>query len=344
MSTVLVTGGSGFVGSHTILQLLAAGHTVCTTVRNLRKEPELRALFEQNGAGPTQDRLTFFAADLESDANWPRAVEGCDYVLHVASPFPAQQPRDENELIVPAREGTLRVLRAARDAKVKRVVITSSFVAIGYGHPPRPTPFDESDWTNLDSPRLTPYAKSKTIAERAAWDFIAREGRQLELAVVNPVGIFGPALSADMAASVLIIQRFLDGAVPICPRLSFGAVDVRDVADLHLRAMTDPAAGGHRFLAVSGEFIYAIECAKILKEHLGEFGKRVPTRELPDWLVRIAANFFPDLRAIVPELGIPKQASNAKARRLLDWQPRSNEEAILATGESLVQLGLVKTK
>jgi nucleoside-diphosphate-sugar epimerase len=343
MSTVLVTGGSGFVGSHTILQLLAAGHTVRTTVRNLSKEPELRALFEQHGAGLSSGRLSFFAANLESDANWPQAVEGCDYVLHVASPFPAQQPKDENELIFPAREGTLRVLRAARDARVKRVVITSSFVAIGYGHPPRQTPFDETDWTNLDSPRLTPYAKSKTIAERAAWDFVAREGRQLELAVVNPVGIFGPALSADMAASVLIIQRFLEGAVPICPKLSFGAVDVRDVADLHLRAMSHPAAAGERFLAVAGEFVYAIEAANILKEHLGDYAKRVPTRELPDWLVRIAANFVPDLRPILPELGIPKQASNAKAKRLLNWQPRSNEEAILATGESLVRLGLIKT-
>jgi len=344
MSTVLVTGGSGFVGSHTILQLLAAGHTVRTTVRNLNREPELRALFEQNGAGPTSGRLSFFAASLESDANWARAIEGSDYVLHVASPFPPQQPKDENELIVPAREGTLRILRIARDAKVKRVVITSSFVAIGYGHSPRQKPFDETDWTNLDSPRLTPYAKSKTIAERAAWDFIAREGRQLELSVVNPVGIFGPALSPDMAASVLIIQRFLDGAVPICPRLSFGAVDVRDVADLHLRAMTHPAAAGERFLALAGEFIYAIEAANILKAHLGEHGKRVPTRQLPDWLVRIAANFVPDLRPIVPELGIPKQASNAKARTLLDWQPRSNEETILATGESLVRLGLLKSK
>ncbi|RYD48089.1 MAG: NAD-dependent epimerase/dehydratase family protein, partial [Sphingomonadales bacterium] len=192
MSKVLVTGGSGFVGSHVILQLLAAGHDVRATVRNLRREGEVRATLERAGADTR--RLSFAAADLEQDAGWTEAAAGMDYVQHVASPFPLTQPKDETELIRPAVEGTLRVLRAARDAGVRRVVLTSSFAAIGYGHGARDTPYTEADWTDVNGPAVQPYMKSKTLAERAAWDFVAREGAAIELAVVNPVAIFGPAL------------------------------------------------------------------------------------------------------------------------------------------------------
>ncbi len=340
MSTVLVTGGSGFIASHTILQLLAAGHHVKTTVRDLKRESDVRALLKQGGSEPG-NRVQFFAAGLEKDQGWAEAVAGCDYVLHMASPFPPNLPKHEDELIIPARQGALRVLRAARNAGVKRVVITSSFAAVGYGHPVQAQPFDETSWTNPDAPDVMPYTKSKTLAERAAWDFIEGEGGALELSAVNPVGVFGPVLGKDYATSILIVQKMLDGSMPGVPRLKFGAVDVRDVADLHLRAMTHPAAKGERFLAVAGDFLSLLEIASFLKAHLGEAARRVPTRELPDWLVRLARFKDASVKQILPELGKHKNATSAKAQRVLGWSHRSAEDSIVATGESLVRLGFV---
>jgi nucleoside-diphosphate-sugar epimerase len=340
MSTVLVTGGSGFIGCHCILQLLATRYEVRTTVRNLSRETEVRVMLQVGGAQPG-DRLSFIAADLEKDDGWSEAVAGCEYVLHVASPLPAGVPKHEDELIVPAREGALRVLRAARDAGVKRVVLTSSFAAIGYGHELQKTPFNETNWTNLDSDVIA-YVKSKTLAERAAWDFIAKEGGKLELSVINPVGVFGPVLGPDYSTSILLVQRLMDAAIPGCPRLCFGLVDVRDVADVHLRAMTNPAANGERFLALAGDFMWMADIAKVLKNRLGQPAQRVPTGELPNWLVRIAAFRDPTIRLILPELGKFKNATNEKAKRVLGWAPRSNEEAVIATAESLMRLGLLK--
>ena len=340
MSNVLVTGGSGFIGNYVILQLLREGYIVRATIRNIAKEPAVRAVLERAGAEHL-DRLSFVAADLMSDDGWAQAVAGCDYVHHVASPFPLENPKHEDELVVPAREGTLRVLRAARDAGVKRVVLTSSFAAIGYGHGHRDTPFTEADWTDPNAREVQPYIKSKTLAERAAWDFMKAEGGEMELAVVNPVGVFGPALGEDTSSSITIIQRMLKGAMPGMPRVYFGVVDVRDVADLHLRAMTDPGAAGQRFLAVAGKSISLHDMGVILREHMGPAAAKVPKRQLPDLLVRIVALFDPQARAIVPSLGLTKPASGQKARDLLGWSPRSNEEAILASGESLVRLGLV---
>jgi nucleoside-diphosphate-sugar epimerase len=340
MSKVLVTGGTGFVGCHSILQLLAGGHEVRTTVRNLNREADVRAMLKIGGVEPG-DQLRFFAADLEKDAGWADAVAGCDYVLHVASPFPNTVPKDENELIIPAREGALRVLRASRDAGVKRVVLTSSFAAVGYGHPPQDKPFDETSWTNPEGPDVQPYVKSKTIAERAAWDFVAREGGSLELSVVNPVGIFGPVLGPDYSTSILLVQRLMTGSMPGCPQLHFGAVDVRDVADLHIRAMTHPAAKGERFLSISGDFMSMVDIANVLKSRLGEAAKKVPTRQLPNWMVKLASLTDPAVKQIIPELGKHKNATNEKARRVLGWSPRSREDAIAATGESLVKLKLL---
>src|SRR4029453_3899161 len=279
MSTVLVTGGSGFIGSHCILQLLAAGHQVRTTVRRRARADDVHTMLRVGGA-EAGDRVSFVEADLLSDAGWPEAVAGCDYVLHVASPFPATIPADENDLILPARDGALRVLRAARDAGVKRVVLTSSFAAIGYGHEPRTTPFDETSWTDPNGDDVRPYVKSKALAERAAWDFIAKEGGALELSVVNPVGVFGPGLAPDYSTSILVVQRLMDGAMPGCPRLYFGIVDVRDVADLHIRCMTNPAAKGERFLAVSGDFMSIVEIAKTLRARLGDAARRVPKSQI----------------------------------------------------------------
>ncbi|MEO7007053.1 MAG: aldehyde reductase [Terrimesophilobacter sp.] len=340
--TVLVTGGSGFVGAHCIRQLLDAGYRVSTTVRSLAKEPEVRRMLATAGSEPGE-ALSFVAADLTSDDGWREAVAGCDYVLHVASPFPGRQPKNESDLIVPAREGALRVLRAARDAGVRRLVLTSSFAAIGYGTPPKDAPYTEADWTD-PSGHVSAYVKSKTLAERAAWDFIDREGGDLELAVVNPVGILGPVLGRNLSTSIELVRRLLSGSLPGLPKTTFGIVDVRDVADLHLRAMTDPAARGERFLAVGGEFMALPEMARVLKSRMGAAAAEVPSRVLPNWTVRLAAMFDPSLRDVAGRLGHPMNGSNEKARRVLGWTPRAPEDSLVDTAKSLIDFNLVQTK
>jgi dihydroflavonol-4-reductase len=341
MSHILVTGGSGFVGGHVILQLLEAGHDVRTTLRSLAKEQAVRDTLAHAGA-KNLDRLSFVAADLNQDAGWAEAVAGCDYVQHVASPFPLAQPKDENDLIRPAVDGTLRVLRAARDAGVKRVVQTSSFAAVGYGHGDQAAAYTEADWTNVDGPAVQPYMKSKTLAERAAWDFVEREGNGLELAVVNPVGIFGPVLNEDLSTSIEIIKRMLEGGLPGAPRLYLGVVDVRDVAGMQIKAMTAPEAKGERFLAVAGDPVSIYDMSVILRQGMGEKAAKAKLRQMPDWLIRVMALINPLAREAAPRLGIRAAASNAKARDLLGWQFRSNEEAIVASGESLIRLGIVQ--
>ena len=339
MAKVLVTGGSGFVGAHCIVQLLTAGHEVRASVRNLNREADVRAMVRRGGAG--DDRLALAEADLLADAGWDRAVAGCDFVLHVASPFGGPAPASEDELIAPAREGTLRVLRASREAGVRRVVMTSSFAAVGYGHRARAEPFTEADWTDIDGPDVQPYIKSKAVAERAAWDFMAREGGAMELSVINPVGIFGPVLGPDYSSSIQIIRTLLTGGAPAVPRICFGLVDVRDVADLHLRAMTHPAAVGQRFIAVAGEPLTMLQIARILRRGLGEAAARAPRREIPDVVVRLLALRSARMRQLAPQLGRRRRASNAKARSMLDWRPRSNDEVVLDTARSLIDLGLV---
>lgn len=340
---VLVTGGSGFVGVHCILALLKGGYRVRTTVRSLDRDHEVRAMLERGGAtltGKPGKALEFRVADLLSDAGWTDAVAGCDYVLHVASPFPATDPKDDDELIRPAREGALRVLKASRDAGVKRVVLTSSFAAVGYGTEVLEREYTEEDWTDPTAD-VSAYVKSKTLAERAAWDFIGREGGSLELSVVNPVGILGPALGSDLSTSVQLILRMMNGAVPGLPKVSFGLVDVRDVADLHLLAMTSPKAKGERFLAVSDEVPTVPDVAEILRSRLGNAARKVPKRILPDWTVRVAAVFDPSLREISRRLGNHRHVSNAKAKSLLGWSPRANEVLVVDTAKSLIELGLV---
>ena len=315
MSQVLVTGGSGFIGGHCILQCLAAGHRVRTTVRNLSREPEVRALLKRAGADG-DGRLSFAAADLERDAGWPEAVAGCDFVLHVASPFPLAVPKHEDELIVPARDGALRVLKAARAAGVRRVVLTSSFAAVGYGHKAQAAPFDETSWTDPNGDGVSAYAKSKTLAERAAWDFVAKEGgprafRGQSGRRVRP-GSRARHVDFDRARAAPDGRR--DARLP---RILFGVVDVRDVADLHMRAMTDPARQGRAFPCVAGDSMSLREIALTLKSRMGAAARRVPTRELPDWLVRLAALADPALRQLLPELGKSKNVTGAKAKSLL---------------------------
>ena len=339
MGTILVTGGSGFIGSHAILQLLAAGYQVRTTVRSAKREADVRALLKTGGA-EFSDRLSFAVADLEHDAGWNDAVAGCEYVLHVASPVPPGAPKNEAELIIPARDGTLRVLRAAGDAGVRRVVLTSSFAAIGYGYKPRKTPFDETNWTDPNGRGATAYVKSKTIAERAAWDFIAREGGPLELSVINPVGVFGPVLGPDYSASIILIKRMMDGTIPGLPQLYFGIVDVRDVADLHIRAMTDPKAAGERFVAAAN-FAWMADMAEILRARLGDAAAKVPTRKVPDLLLRIVGLFDKELGSVVPSLGHKHDNSSAKAQQMLGWTPRALEETVVDCARSLIAEGVV---
>jgi nucleoside-diphosphate-sugar epimerase len=336
---VLVTGGTGFVGAHCVVQLLDADYRVRTSLRSLARADDVRALVRAGGADPVG--LEFAQADLMHDDGWFSAADGVSYVLHVASPLPMRQPKDANELIVPAREGALRVLRAARDARVRRVVLTSSFAAIGYGHPDPGRPYTEGDWTDLSQPNLTPYIRSKTMAERSAWDFIAQDGGDLELTVVNPVPIFGPALGRELSTSVELLLGLLNGQVPAVPNGSTTGVDVRDVADLHLRAMTHPDAAGERFLANAGDPISFPDLAKLLRERLGADASHVTTRVLPDWLVRMGALVSTELRAVAPRLHRSQGASSEKARRMLEWRPRPLDDAIVATAESLVRLGLV---
>jgi dihydroflavonol-4-reductase len=337
---VLVTGGTGFIAVWCIIQLLTAGYPVRTTIRSQKRENDVRDMLKA-GEATNLDRLSFTITDLNKDEGWKEAVHGCTFVLHVASPFPPGAPKHEDDLIIPAREGSLRVLRAARDAGVKRVVITSSFAAIGYGHQPSDKVYTEETWSEVDSPDIKPYAKSKTLAERAAWDFIKKEGGSLELAVVNPVGVFGPVLGHDFSTSIQLVQRLLNGSLPGCPQMSIGVVDVRDVADLHLRAMTDSKAKGERFIAASPPEMTVAEIAKALRERMPEATKKVPTRELPNFLLRFMAWFDPTVGLIVPELGRRKRMTNEKAERLLGWQPRSSVDSLQATAESLIKFGLV---
>jgi dihydroflavonol-4-reductase len=332
--TVLVTGGTGFLGGWCVASLLDRGHEVRTTVRDLAREPAVRATVAAAGAeGGSQ--LTVVAADLKSDAGWAEAVDGCRYVLHVASPFPPVQPKDPDELIVPARDGALRVLRAALDAGAERVVMTSSIAAIRSDRPSSEAePYTEEDWTDGDDTSRTPYVRSKTIAERAAWEHAHAAGAADRLATIAPGAIIGPALNDDPSYSLQSIQRLIDG-MPAAPRLGFSFVDVRDVADLHIRAMSNPVAGGQRFIATD-EFLWAAEVAAILRERLGDAAGKVPTRVAPNFLVRAMALFDGGIRSVVSELGQRSWFSSEKARSTLDWRTRTVADSIEDCGRSLI--------
>lgn len=338
--TVLVTGGTGFLAGHCVLRLARDGYRVRFTVRSV--DAAVAAQRSLAAAGAPTESMTFAVADLTADANWAEAVEGCDYVLHVASPSPSPRgPGRSPELMTAPRDGALRVLRAARDAGVRRTVLTSSFAAIGYGHPKSTTrAFTERDWTYAESLGIAPYVRSRTLAERAAWAYIEQQGDGMELAVVNPVGIFGPVLGPRLAGSVAIIKAMLDGDLPRTPRLWTSVVDVRDVADLHVRAMTSPKAAGERFLAAAGDAISFHHIAQTLRDRLGADASRVPDRDMSSAYVRALAPFAPPLRQFRRNLDVIRHTDAAKARAVLDWDPRPPEEAIIATARSLLDLGL----
>ena len=334
--TVLVTGGSGFLAGWCTVQLLQRGYRVRTTIRNASREHEVHAAVDSEV--DSHHNLTVHQADLLSDAHWDQIIEGCDYVLHVASPLPVSQPKDPDELIVPAREGTVRVVGTALEAGVERIVLTSSVAAIRGGHEGRP--LDESVWTDLSAPGLTPYVQSKTIAEQAAWGLASEADARERIAAVNPTVIIGPTLSDDTSASLELIQRLLKG-MPAMPRLSFGFVDVRDVADLEIRAMTSPEAGGERFVA-NTRTMWMTEVAQVLRERLGARASKVPTRIAPDLLVRAMALFDGGIRSFKSSLGKRTEYRTTKAHDVLGWSPRLIDDTIVDTAESLIEHDVVE--
>ncbi|NMO34981.1 NAD-dependent epimerase/dehydratase family protein [Streptomyces sp. GMY01] len=337
--TVLVTGGSGYIAGWCVVELLRRGYRVRTTVRGHSKEQMVR---ETVAAGADAgDRLEFAVADLTSDDGWDAAVEGVDHVLHVASPLGGAVADDSDAMIAPARDGALRVLRAATAAGVRRVVMTSAANAASPSSYAEEGVTDETLWTDPDDPTLIPYRRSKTLAERAAWDFMASCDGPTELTTILPGAVLGPILTTGTIGSVGIVQRMLTGALRGVPRIGLEIVDVRDLADVHIRAMTSPAAAGERFLA-TGEFTWMLDMARALREELGPDADRVSTRRVPDVAVRLAARFRdPSLRDITPALGRRNRHTTAKADRLLDWRPRPARETVLDCARSLLAHGAV---
>ena len=330
--TVLVTGGTGFVAGWCIVELLRRGYAVRATVRSLAKEPVVRSAVAS--AADSGDRLAFLEADLTKDEGWDAAVAGCDYVLHVASPLGGRAPRDANELIVPAREGTLRVLRAAAKARVKRVVMTSAAAA---ARPPRGSDIvsDETVWTDPTDRKFDAYRLSKILAERAAWDFIAANTGPTTLTTILPGAVFGPVLTKENLGSVQIIQRLLEGRPAGIPRLGFSVVDVRDLADLHVRAMISPEAAGQRFIA-AGDFMWLKEIATTLRSGLGAQAEKFPTRGLPDFVFRLLSLFIPQLRMLAADLGRRNRLTSEKARRVLGISLRPGTTTVVDCAQSLL--------
>ena len=331
---VLVTGASGYIAGFVIKALAAQGWQVRGTIRSSARAADVRATLGLPD-------LELVACDLMSDVGWAQAMAGIDFVQHIASPIPAGEPRNPDDLIIPAREGALRALRFARAAGVKRVVMTSSMAAIAYGHQQGRPPFTEADWSNVDSLEAYAYIKSKTLAERAAREWMAANGQGMEYVSINPAAVLGPVLGPDFSTSLEVVKKLLDGALPGLPRLGFGVVDVRDVADLHIMAMTTPGLDGERFIA-QGRFMWMREVAEVLKAGLGQQARRVPTRGLPDWLLKLLANFDTTVKMVVPELGRRREASAAHALERLGWKTRDETTTILDCANSLIEKGLVK--
>jgi nucleoside-diphosphate-sugar epimerase len=336
---VLLTGVSGFLGGHVALELLRQGFVVRGSVRSLSKADKVKKTLASHSADLT--RLELVELDLLSDKGWERAVDGCRYVQHVASPFVLEQPKDKNELIRPAVEGTRRAVQAALGAGVERVVLTSSVAAIVYGHEGRTSAFTEADWTNLESPRVTAYQESKTRAEQEAWRIAEGFGARERLAVINPGAILGPLLDEDPGTSAQLAVRLLDGSMPGTPKMTFSVIDVRDVAAAQVAAMTDPAAGGHRFILADRE-MSLLQMAEAIRTGLDRPGLRTPRFELPNWLVRLVALFDRQIRDNTVELGTVRAVNGDAGRGLIGRHTITGGDAIVATARSLFEQGLVK--
>ncbi|GAC1408356.1 MAG: aldehyde reductase [Novosphingobium sp.] len=336
--TVLVTGGSGYIAGETIRQLLARGWTVHTTVRSLAREAKLRPQL-----GGTAETLKVFAADLMDDAGWADAVAGCSHVAHVASPFPLGIPKDETDPIGPAREGTLRALRHAHAAGVTRFVQTSSAAAIAYGHPADKTLFDEGDWTRLDTPGVAPYVKSKTIAERAARDWVAANAPGMVFCSINPVAVFGPVASDDLSTSVEVVRKLINGSIPMLPDMGIGVVDVRDVAKMHVLALeaSDETVRDERF-AASAQFMWVKDMAATLHEALGPQARKVPARMMPEFIAKVLALFMPEMKIVRAEGGKVRDVSGRHACEVLGFEYITAQQSVIDTARSLIEQGIVK--
>ena len=338
MKKVLLTGITGFLGSHTAIKLLEKGYHVTGTMRSLDREDEIQAIIHKH-AGQT-GALELAEADLLDDAIWSQLTAEKDYVMHIASPFPRTLPKNDEELVRPAKEGTLNILRSASRNGVKKVVLTSSTGAVYMGQKPgqRRRTFNEEDWTDPTNLKdTTPYFRSKTIAERAAWDFMENESHGMQMAVICPSLILGPILEKDFGTSANVVIKILQGAMPAVPKIGFGVVDVRSVADLHILAMEQDAANGQRFIGTAGYRTFK-EIAKVLK---GAYPKRkIPQGELPDFIVRLVSNFDTSLKPILVGLGSRRELDFSKAVNTLSWKPISPDQAILACAESVLEHGL----
>jgi dihydroflavonol-4-reductase len=341
MQKVLLTGITGFLGSHTAIQLLNKGYQVIGTMRDLKRADAIKSVIAQHTDKIAH--LSFVQASLEQQEVWNEVMQGIDYVQHIASPFPQKLPKNENDLILPAKNGTLHVLWAASAHGVKRVVLTSSSGAILYGKEKdkRSGIYSEKDWTNVENKQdSTPYFRSKTIAEQAAWDFITQDKSGLELVTICPGAILGPVLEQDFGTSANIVIKTMDGSSPAIPQIGFDMIDVRSVAEMHVLAMEAPEAKGERFIC-SGGFMSFKEVAQILREAYPK-NKKIPTRSLPDFMTRLIAIIEPTLKPILIDLSVERRVDNSKARKLLKWQPILNKEAVLACAESLIKLGVLK--
>ncbi len=337
---VLLTGISGFLGGHVGLALLRAGYRVRGSVRDPGKAEKVRAALAR--AGGDVSRLEFVSLDLNADAGWAEAMQGARYLQHTASPFVTQMPRDRMELIRPAVEGTRRALTEALTAGVERMVLTSSMAATSYGHDPaRTEPFSGADWTNLEGRGVNAYVESKTLAEKQAWTILDSAGRHDDLVTINPNAILGPLLDEDPGTSAALVARLMDGSVPAAARIYFPVVDVRDVAEAHVKAMTDPEAGGRRY-AMGERTLSFLEFADVIREGMPEFAPRLPKRTVPDWMVRLFAFVDKDIRGNVGELGVLRRTDSSEVVRLLGHPLIPASEAVLATARSLVEHGVVK--
>lgn len=334
--TVLITGISGFIAKHVALEFLKAGYKVRGTVRSKAKGEKVIETLKKHF---DKAEVEFFEADLSSDEGWDDAVKGCDCVAHVASPFPMAQPKDENELIKPAVDGTLRVLRAAKKAGVKRFVQTSSSVAVMYGHGHNKLNFTEDDWSVLDGPGVTPYAKSKTLAEKAGRDFATSNGGDMHYSTVNPGLVLGPSLDGEIGTSLELVQMLLKGKYPGAPRITFPAVDVRDIAKMHLLAMETKESSGGRYIGCS-DVVWMIDMARALQRGLGDKAKKVPKFELPNFMVKFVAIFDPAARSITGELGLDRSMDNSRTKKALGIEFIPVGGAAVASGESLIEHGL----
>lgn len=329
---MLVTGAGGYLAGHCVNELLAHGYSVRGTVRSVARGKHLATLAARHGG-----TVELVAADLMSDDGWVNAVDGCEFVWHVASPAPVKVPKDENELIRPAVQGTLRVLKAAADAgTVRRVVMTSSMDAVMQGHPRRAQPWSASDWTNTE--HCLPYPKSKTLAERAAWDFVA--GTSLELVTINPGAVLGPIQVPVVNTSVELVYQILGRKVPAVPRIGLSVVDVRDVAVAHRLATEVPDAAGNRYL-LAGEQIRMTDIADILAEELRPRGYRIPTVRMPNWAMRVIAVVNPAARAALNYIGVMESIDDSVTRTQLGWSHRPVRDTVLDTAQSLIDLGVV---